>query len=69
MLVWTIIGAFAVVAGGLIGYVAWRDRRRSGSTEDAVARAAARDRMERYEADRNAVQGLNWQEGHPGDGH
>ncbi|GAA4723148.1 hypothetical protein [Phytohabitans rumicis] len=69
MVIATIVGAFAAVFGGLIGFVAWRDRRRQGSTEDAATTGEAELRKERFAAGRDTQQTQRWLGGQIGDGH
>lgn len=60
---WVVLAILAVGAVAAFGYVAWRDRRRTDSTEDATAGRDARSRQQRYEADRHGSQGDTWHRG------
>jgi hypothetical protein len=52
----TVLVTLAVVAVA-VGYVSWRDRRRSIPDEDRAAGRSARARQSRYEGERHAAQG------------
>ncbi|MGK5440808.1 hypothetical protein ACSNN7_03120 [Micromonospora sp. URMC 105] len=56
MEVWVILGAFGAVVAAAVGWVAWRDRERTASAEDPVARQAAVVRQQRYEQVRHVSQ-------------
>ncbi|MFG1659713.1 hypothetical protein ACGFIY_24585 [Micromonospora chersina] len=51
------VATVVVVVATAVGYVSWRDRRRSTPDEDRTAGRSARDRQLRYEGDRQGVQG------------
>jgi hypothetical protein len=56
VVVWSALGLGVAFVGGLIGYVAWRDRRRQLSTEESSAGRQARANADRYEVERHAGQ-------------
>jgi uncharacterized iron-regulated membrane protein len=58
---WIVVGAALLLLAALTGYLVWRERRgRGGGTDDAVSRAARED-VERHEAERHGIQGSTWQ--------
>ncbi|GAB3936848.1 hypothetical protein [Micromonospora vulcania] len=61
--VWVVLAVVVVVGGGLFGVVAWRDRARTGASDDSGAGRDARARQARYEAQRHGEQGDTWQRG------
>ncbi|MEU4479159.1 hypothetical protein AB0F68_13990 [Micromonospora sp. NPDC023966] len=51
------LAVVGVVVAVAVGYVSWRDRRRSIPDEDRAAGRSARARQSRYEGERHAAQG------------
>ncbi|MET8834583.1 hypothetical protein ABZV78_11790 [Micromonospora sp. NPDC004540] len=51
------LAVVAAVVAAAVGYVSWRDRRRSTPDEDRGAERDAESRRHRYEAQRHASQG------------
>jgi hypothetical protein len=63
MMVWIVVGVAVAALVGLVGYVAWRDRRRLTTADDTSASRLAQGEAERYAAERHGPQGVTWQQG------
>ncbi|MEV1286794.1 hypothetical protein [Micromonospora sp. NPDC049679] len=50
------LGFGVALVGGLVGYLAWRDRARQSPAEESSAGRAARANAHRHEAERHAGQ-------------
>lgn len=61
-----VLAIVAVLVAAVFGYVAWRDRMRLASADDAAAARDARAHQQRYEAERHGSQGDTWQRGQHG---
>lgn len=64
MTTWIVVGVALALVAALVGYLVWRDRRGRGGTPDRAVGQAARERIERHEAERHGVQGATWQRDH-----
>ncbi|MFC0033267.1 hypothetical protein ACFFMM_27475 [Micromonospora chaiyaphumensis] len=67
----TVLVTLAVVAAVVavaVGFVSWRDRRRSTPDEERGAERDAESRRHRYEASRHASQSDTVRRGQPGSG-
>ncbi|MBQ0989770.1 hypothetical protein KBX08_06645 [Micromonospora sp. H61] len=61
--VWAVVGVFVLVAGVASGVVVRRGRVGEVGGDDSRAGRDARERQQRYEAERHGDQGDTWQRG------